>query len=240
MHSKLFKKGLVIGIIILFVGLAFIPSFNAVSISKNDDTTPPTINLYYEYSPYGPDDWELFFTAECNDTESGMDRVEFSIDDVIMEIDYSVPYEYICLWSQLKGHKYFTATAYDKAGNSVWDGFWLGARNLDIKSTEDCDCQSNFKTHLAEKLINRLEKNEVSSNVIDLNNFDDDRPLCDLLEYILYTFGEKAAYCLEKLEETKGTIWNYYYFYLFVAYGSIIYFYGVLWAVICYEEPYWP
>ena len=35
------KKGFVIGIIILFVGLAFIPSFNAVSISRDIGESNP-------------------------------------------------------------------------------------------------------------------------------------------------------------------------------------------------------
>jgi len=35
MSNKLFKKGLVVGIIVLFFGLAFIPSFNAVSIGND-------------------------------------------------------------------------------------------------------------------------------------------------------------------------------------------------------------
>jgi len=31
---------------------------------------------------------------------------------------------------------------------------------------KDCGCQSNGKTHLAEKILNRLEKNEILSNDI--------------------------------------------------------------------------
>ena len=39
MKNTLFKKGLVVGIIILFIGLAFIPTYNAVSISKDIEKT---------------------------------------------------------------------------------------------------------------------------------------------------------------------------------------------------------
>jgi len=93
MKNTLFKKGVVVGIIILFIGLAFIPSFNAISISKDIEVT----NLV--------------------------------VDDV----------------------------------------------------EKDClECQSNGKTHLAEKLLTRLEKNEILSNVIYFDN-QYDRPICELL-----------------------------------------------------------
>jgi hypothetical protein len=54
-------------------------------------------------------------------------------------------------------------------------------------SEEDCDCQSNGKTHLAEKLLNRLEKNEVFTNIIESGNSAYDRPICELLlKWALY------------------------------------------------------
>ena len=43
------------------------------------------------------------------------------------------------------------------------------------------ECQSDGKTNLAEKLLNKLEKNEVISNVIDFDTQEDDRPICILL-----------------------------------------------------------
>jgi hypothetical protein len=94
MPNKVFKKGLVVGIILLFIGLAFIPSFNALSIKKDIE----------EYKPV--------------------------FDDI----------------------------------------------------EKDCfECQKNGKTHLAEQLLNRLEKYEVFTNLIDLDN-PGDRPICDLLQ----------------------------------------------------------
>ncbi|KYK30179.1 hypothetical protein AYK20_04450 [Thermoplasmatales archaeon SG8-52-1] len=51
------------------------------------------------------------------------------------------------------------------------------------------ECQSNDKTHLAEKLITRLEKNKVLSNVINLKN-SDDRPICILLDKICKNLEE--------------------------------------------------
>ena len=94
MQDRLFRKVLVVGIIVLFIGLAFIPSFNAVTISKDIEET-----------------------------------------------------------------------------NQVVD---------DIE--EDCfECQSDGKTHLAEKIINRLEKNELFTDVINQYNQGDDRPICIFL-----------------------------------------------------------
>ena len=94
------KKLLVLCIIALFIGFAFIPTYNAVSISKDIEKT-----------------------------------------------------------------------------NSIID---------DIEN--DCNCQSNGKTHLAEKLLNRLEKNELISNVIDSNNqlfFLQYPIICEVLENIV-------------------------------------------------------
>jgi len=150
------KKLLVIGVIALFIGLAFIPSFNAVSISKD------------------------------------IEKTNTIVDDI----------------------------------------------------EKDCNCQSNGKTHLAEKILHRLEENEVLSNDIttfkEFNSPLSDRPLCDLLWGIFSKYAEKAEYCLKKLEETKGTIWNYYYFYLSVIYASITYFYGMLLYVFDCYDPYYP
>jgi hypothetical protein len=96
------KKFLVFGIIALFVGLAFIPSFNAISISKNNK----------------------------------------EIKQVVDEVE------------------------------------------------DDCfECQSN-NNPLAEKLLNRFEKNEVLSNVIISVNPDDDRPICILLGKIVNNLEE--------------------------------------------------
>ena len=182
------KKYLVVGIVLLFIGVGIQPVLsNKVSMSAfNDDNTPPNIILHYHIELIGKE-WFIVFIADCSDTESGIDRVEFDIDGEIIETVYFVPYECLYKQSQLKGHKYFNATAYDKAGNSASDGYFLGARSLDIASIDDCDCQSNSKAHLAEKLLNKLGKNEVLSNVIDSDNLIYDRPICELLlKWALY------------------------------------------------------
>ena len=59
----------------------------------------------------------------------------------------------------------------------------LSANNTE--KVEDCDCQSNDKTHLVEKLLNRLEKNEVLYDVIDLNKSNFERPICEFLSNLI-------------------------------------------------------
>ena len=63
---------------------------------------------------------------------------------------------------------------------------------------EDCDCNiPDAKLHLAEKLLNRLEKDEILSKVIKSDNPKEDTPICEFLytriehiEDILYYYAE--------------------------------------------------
>jgi hypothetical protein len=60
---------------------------------------------------------------------------------------------------------------------------------------EDCiECQSNGKTHLAEKLLNRLEKNEVISNVDDTIKSQDIGVVCFILENLIDKYTELMDY----------------------------------------------
>ena len=170
------KKLLVFGIIALFIGLTFIPSFNAVSISKSDDTTPPEVKLVWNI-----EEGIVRFTAICND-DTGIDYVIFTWNGMIVAGSYEEPYEWI-IDLETVNKQHICAIASDFAGNSASDCVDFRSRKLDIKSTDDCDCHSDGKTHLAEKLLTRLEKNEVLSNEIDLNNLYD-RPICSFLENI--------------------------------------------------------
>ena len=81
------------------------------------DTAPPTIDLTWEA---GSATNEVIFTATCTDTLSGMDKVEFYINDVLQETVTSAPYT----WSIVHGAgtKYnVKAIAYDNAGNNDFD-----------------------------------------------------------------------------------------------------------------------
>ena len=108
------KKLLILGIIALFFGLAFIPSFNAMSISNSDDTTPPEIELVYEFGEAGL----VMFTAICSD-ESGIDRVEFTVDDLLINTVLFEPYVWSVLSQNLNG--VVCAIAYDTFDNSASD-----------------------------------------------------------------------------------------------------------------------
>ena len=108
MMNKVFKKSLVIVVIVWFIGIAFIPNFNAVSISKDIEETNPIV------------------------------------DDI----------------------------------------------------EEDCDCQSNAKTDLTEKILNKLENNKLFTDVINSDNSTFDRPLCELLYNWALYFSELGFYYL--------------------------------------------
>jgi len=58
------------------------------------DQTPPTIDLTWET----PDNIHIVFTATCDDTTSGMERVEFYLNDSLQFTDTSEPYEFVVEW----------------------------------------------------------------------------------------------------------------------------------------------
>ena len=182
------KKLLVLGIIALFIGLAFIPSFNAISISKTDDTTPPEVKLVWDI-----EEGIVRFTAICSD-DTGIDYVIFTWNGMIVAGSYEEPYEWI-IDLETVNKQHICAVASDFAGNSASDCVDFRSRKLDIESTNDCiECQSNGKTHLAEKLLNKLEKNEVLPNVIKSDNQKEDTPICELLYARVLYFEDMVYY----------------------------------------------
>jgi len=275
------KKLLVIGIIALFIGLAFIPSFNAVSISILDNHSPyipsnpyPTfpvdidVILSWDGGDPDPEDtvtYFVYFNWPHNPPEiigpypANQTRIQFEPGELI----YAKVYKWQVvardnhdlqtagpIWSfttiypnhppdkpTIKGsmmiinpYPYdYKFKAIDPDGDDVryqidWDdGTWewtdyyasgeqiivnhswemfryyqIRARANDTHGAlgpwgylqwskadkeEDClECKSNGKTHLAEKLLNRLEENEVLSNVIDLSNPQYSPTICYFLE----------------------------------------------------------
>jgi hypothetical protein len=81
----MFRKGIVLVVIILLVGVS-IPSTGMV---YNDDTTPPEIELHWE--AYKKDEkWYIRFNATCFDNESGMNRVEFFYNSILQEIIFGL------------------------------------------------------------------------------------------------------------------------------------------------------
>jgi len=87
------------------------------------DQTPPTIDLTYEVISGNPwQGWLLEFTATCNDATSGMERVEFILNDELQETVYGSGPTYQWLyryWGDLSVD--IRADAYDIAGNMASD-----------------------------------------------------------------------------------------------------------------------
>jgi hypothetical protein len=92
------------------------------TIDVDIDTTGPTIDLTWEA---GSATNEVIFTATCSDTLSGMDMVEFYINDVLQTTVTTSPYT----WTMVHGPgtKYTVkAIAYDMAGNTDFDEIGSG------------------------------------------------------------------------------------------------------------------
>jgi hypothetical protein len=82
-----------------------------------------------------------------------------------------------------------------------WGYIKISKNKAISNSKENClECQSNGKTHLAEKILNRLEKNEVISNVINLDT-QGDRPICDFLYKRLTGFNKLCEYYWEQMQK---------------------------------------
>jgi len=93
------------------------------------DLIPPTIDLTWEsWNQNGI--WEILFTATCSDGPSGMDRVEFFIEDVYQFTDYAKPYEWMIEWNTSLEGSSFYAYAYDKAGNMNEDAIYHSESNI--------------------------------------------------------------------------------------------------------------
>jgi len=98
-----------------------------------------------------PEPWILTFWVECIDVFTGMDRVDWSLNDVIQETDEGPGplYEWTIEWSSsfYSDAITFKATAYDKAGNSAF---------VDIKGNEillpgmvEKDSEQNTQTNVS-------------------------------------------------------------------------------------------
>ena len=64
------------------------------SVEFKIDQTPPNVWLWC----YSPDNVHIDFTATCDDTTSGIDRVEFYLDDILQFTDNNEPYEWSMVW----------------------------------------------------------------------------------------------------------------------------------------------
>jgi len=102
------------------------------TFTVNMDQTKPSIDLIYEVVEGNPiQGWLLRFTATATDATSGMDRVEFYLNDEWQDtiIGYGPEYEWDFRY-QGGLNLVITAIGYDIAGNSAFDE--IGCRNRDI------------------------------------------------------------------------------------------------------------
>ncbi|MCK5112707.1 MAG: hypothetical protein KAQ84_04120, partial [Thermoplasmatales archaeon] len=61
------------------------------------------------------------FTATCSDATSGMDYVEFYLNEGLMFTAPAAPFEYTIVWSPTLKTAEFTAKAFDMAGHFATD-----------------------------------------------------------------------------------------------------------------------
>ncbi|MCK5260599.1 MAG: hypothetical protein KAJ44_00285, partial [Thermoplasmatales archaeon] len=81
------------------------------------DQTVPIVDLSWE----SPDNVNVIFTATCSDATSGMDYVEFLLNNVLMFTDNAAPFEWSIVWTPSFKTAVFKSIAYDAAGNSDYD-----------------------------------------------------------------------------------------------------------------------
>ena len=134
MRNKLFRKIVVCAILVLFVGIGTMPMAGSLSVEQHALTknqieklnAPPVIEDFtWEVNGNIFQGWTVTFTVICYDETSGMDRVEFAIDDKLMFTDDTPPSPYIWLLENpqhIPGwySSIIKATAFDKAGNSAF------------------------------------------------------------------------------------------------------------------------
>ncbi|MFW6120720.1 MAG: OmpL47-type beta-barrel domain-containing protein [Petrotogales bacterium] len=91
---------------------------NEVLRFKLDETVPKIEKFIYEAYEEGGK-WYVTFTVQCSDAMSGMDRVEFYVNDELMITDSEEPYEWTIEWPD----DVYEALvwAFNKAGNSDYD-----------------------------------------------------------------------------------------------------------------------
>jgi hypothetical protein len=101
------------------------------------DQTPPTVDLTYEIIEGNPiQGWLMRFTATATDATSGMDRVEFYLNDEWQDtiIGAGPTYE----WNfRYHGdlNLVITAIGFDIAGNSVFDEIVCWNKDIVIKQS---------------------------------------------------------------------------------------------------------
>ena len=92
---------------------------NWKSITVTIDYTPPTIEITWEVFGNFICGWQVIFTATCSDATSGMDYVEFYLNEGLMFTAPAAPFEWIIEWSSALKSFTLKVVAHDIAGNSA-------------------------------------------------------------------------------------------------------------------------
>jgi len=93
-----------------------VEGWNSVTTIQIDQTVP-NVELTWE----SPDNVDVIFTATCSDATSGMDYVEFYLNDGLTFTAPAAPYEWTVVWSPGLKNAEFKAKAFDMAGNFATD-----------------------------------------------------------------------------------------------------------------------
>ena len=179
------KKGFVVIIIVLFIGMSLIPLADGLSLERNvlienpvqdseldDDTTPPIIEVTYEVSGNPIDGWIVLFTAEAYDEESGIDRVEMWINDEIIEtIKGPGPcYTFPINWCKELTKSVFTFIAYNGAGLSSFDS--IAGTDIKIYKSSQPEGVDTIETTNYEKLEGPGWKWFLFGHITDIEIFE--------------------------------------------------------------------
>ena len=245
------KKLLVFGIIVLFIGLAFIPSFNAVSISKKDNNPPskptitgpnggrPGIMYTFNFNAEDPDGDNVSYWIEWGDGESD-GWSPYTSSGTNMPIGHT--------WDKICDYP-IRAKAKDIYGmEGDWSNLIIRINRykpqiIDIESTIDCDCNiPDAKLHLAEKVINKAENYLVSKDLIMPDTFPFVRPVCKMLESIAITYAKLFAHYMSLAENSTYDSPEYWYYYRLAGIYLIITFsvYAVGVSIFCWDNPFPP
>jgi len=210
-NNRICRKGLAVVTIVLLFGINIIPLVSSISINRYVTITSPlgldlSCNEPYKNVKKGDTATFNVIIENIGTIEDTYDIIAGSIEDIICKVngvnaDQFNPYE-ITLNSGNQTSFEVTAEVWDSVPIGEWSIFIEAhsqnnteisddltlAVNVQKKSKivsyteEDCiECQSNGKTHLAEKLLNRLEKNELSIDIINSDNPTFERPICWIL-----------------------------------------------------------
>ena len=172
------------------------------------DQTKPDIYLEYEVTNINTKEGrvDLLFTATATDYTSGMDRVEFYLNNVWQDTVYG-PGPFYQWEFTYYGGLYITikATAYDKAGNLDWDDISSPPGNIAVLKS------SMFHTDINEESSNNYCLDDVlSSEVVERNNhmFTEKLPSGTPLEGVFDPAYVIVVFNREKMGENGWYIGN--------------------------------